>query len=54
MGDATKNATNIVVDPLARLICIQEVPGFILVLANNFSVVAFFFYLNTARKISLP
>jgi hypothetical protein len=35
MGDVTKNATNIVVDLLARLIYIQEVPASILVLGNN-------------------
>jgi len=35
MDDVTKNATNIVVDPLARLMCIQKVPGSILLLENN-------------------
>jgi len=42
MDDVTKNATKIVVDPLARLICIQEVPDSILVLGNNSNVIFFF------------
>jgi len=55
MDDVTKNATDIVADPLARLICIQEVLGSILVLGNNPSVFCFFnFYLSTAREIYLP
>jgi hypothetical protein len=40
MDDVTKNATNIVVDPLERLICIQEVPGSIIMLGFFF----FFFF----------
>jgi len=54
MDDVTKNATNIVVDPLVPLICIQEVPGSILVLGNNSSVFFINFYLCIARKISTP
>ena len=46
MDDVTKNATDIVADPLARLICIQEVLGSILVLGTNPSV--FFFLIFTS------
>jgi hypothetical protein len=45
MDDVTKNATNIVDDPLALLICVQEVPGSILVLGNNS---CFFFLIFTS------